>query len=167
MRPQDIAILLKIALTGTNWVSRNLAYSLAISQSEFSESLNRSVMAGLLAEDKKRVMKDALLEFIEHGLKYVYPQKPGATVRGLYTAHSAPPINAFIHSSEPYVWPWAYGEHRGQSIEPLYKNAPLACKNDPQLYELLALVDVLRVGKIREQQIAINQLQKKLSYNEK
>lgn len=49
-------------------------------------------------------MKLALMDFLEHGLRYVYPQRPGALVRGLPTEHSAPPLNEYIVSNEPYVW---------------------------------------------------------------
>ena len=65
---------------------KDLAHELYISQSEVSESLNRSVIAGLIANNKKRVLFSAMQEFIFFGLKYVYPQKPGAMVRGVLTA---------------------------------------------------------------------------------
>jgi hypothetical protein len=43
----------------------------------------------------------------------------------------------------------------GLSLIPLYPSVPLAANLDnPQLYELLGLVDALRVGRIREQQLA-------------
>lgn len=37
-------------------------------------------------------MKLSILDFLEHGLRYVYPQQPGAKVRGIPTAHAATPI---------------------------------------------------------------------------
>ena len=39
---------------------------------------------------------------------------------------------------------------------------PLAAILDPQLYELLGLVDALRVGRMREQQLAAIALQERL-----
>ena len=93
MRPQDVVILLKIAtLKDKVWNGKNLYTTLFISPSEVSESLNRSMIAGLLDAGKRKLMRQAFLEFLEHGLKYVYPQQPGALVRGMPTAHSAPPI---------------------------------------------------------------------------
>jgi hypothetical protein len=40
------------------------------------------------------------------------------------------------------------------AIEPLYPCVPLAVKTDPALHELLGLVDALRCGRVREQQLA-------------
>lgn len=163
MRPHDIVILLKIAAKGSqNWLMKDLAIELGISASEVSESINRSVQAGLLAKDKKRLMRSALLEFLQYGLTYVFPQQPGALARGIPTAHSAPPLNKFIESNELYVWPSAKGNARGQAIEPLYSSVVTAIEKDKLLYELLALVDALRVGRVREKQLAMEELTKRL-----
>ena len=163
MRPQDVVVLLKLAvLQGSSWLMKDLAQSLHISASEVSESLNRSMHAGLLASDKKKLMKGALLEFLEHGLKYVYPATPGAVVRGIPTAHSAPPLRQLISGNETYVWPDAKGNERGQMIEPLHTGVVAASLKDEKLYHLLALADALRIGKVREQQLAIKELRKRI-----
>lgn len=159
MRPQDVVILLKIAaVDSTDWRVLPMAHELSISQSEVSESLNRSMLAGLLAADKRTLMRSALLEFLQYGLPYVYPQHPGAIVRGMPTAHSAPPLHELVNANETYVWPYAKGTIRGQRIEPLHKSVPEACERDAKLYELLALCDALRLGKAREKQMAMEQL---------
>lgn len=159
MRSQDIVVLLKIAALGEReWLAKDLAFTLNISQSEVSESLNRSKIAGLITADKKKLMKNNLLDFLEHGLRYVYPVEPGAIQRGMPTAHNAPPLNNIISAEEFYVWPWAEGETRGQAIEPLHPGVPGACIKDPALYELLALADALRLGRMREKQQAIDEL---------
>ena len=89
MRPQDIVILLKIiTVDNIKWQYRDLASSLSISISEISESLIRSHLAGLVDESRRIVHRQSLLEFIEHGLKYVFPQAPGTLVTGIPTAHS-------------------------------------------------------------------------------
>ncbi|MEP6262753.1 MAG: hypothetical protein ABJ092_14350 [Gillisia sp.] len=163
MRPHDVVVLLKIAAkNGSDWYMKDLAYELGISASEVSESINRSVFAGLIFEDKKRLMKSALLDFLKFGLPYVYPQQPGSLVRGLPTAHSAEPLNKVIQSEDPYVWPYAKGKVRGQAIEPLHGNIPDACLKDKEFYEYMALCDALRVGKAREKNIAFEELQKRL-----
>ncbi len=163
MRPHDIVVLLKIAAKGkSKWLMKDLAYELGISASEVTESLNRSEQAGLISGNKRMLMKLALLDFLKYGLKYVYPQHPGAMVRGMPTSHSAPPLNKIIVSQEPYVWPSAEGKVRGQAIEPLHPSVPLACLKDKHLYELLALTDALRVGRARERNIAIEELEKRI-----
>lgn len=159
MRPQDLVVLLKIVAKGdANWMMKDLAYELGISNSEVSESLNRSVYAGLITSDKKRVLKSALLEFIKFGLKYVYPQKPGSMVRGIETAHSAPPLSDVIQSNEVYVWPYAQGNLRGFAVEPLHNNVPEAVLRDNYLHQLLALIDAIRLGNVREQKLAMEEL---------
>lgn len=163
MRPHDVVILLKIiAIDNDNWLMKDIANKLHISPSEVSESLNRSVWAGLMTNDKRRVFKSALLDFITHGLKYVYPQKPGAMVRGIKTAHSAPPLSFEIQSDQNYVWPYVEGESRGFAIEPLHPNVPKASLEDHKLYELLALLDAVRIGNTREQNLAINELKNRI-----
>ncbi len=163
IRPHDILILLKIAaLQGRPWLMKDLAQQLGISASEVSESIHRSAQAGLLSADKKQLMRSALMEFLQYGLAYVFPQKPGALVRGVPTAHSAPPLADLIQSEENYVWPSAKGEMRGQAIEPLHKSVVKAISGDPMLYELLALVDAVRMGRVREKQLAVEQLKKRI-----
>jgi len=163
MRPHDIVVLLKIAVKGNSqWLMKDLSYELGISASEVSESLNRSVIAGLLFPDKKKLMKLALLDFLEFGLRYVYPQKPGALVRGIATAHAAPPLNEVIVSEEPYVWPFGEGNLRGQAVEPLHPKVPEASLKDAEFYQLMALCNSLRVDKVREKNITIEKLKRRI-----
>ena len=163
MRPQDIVILLKIVAFGNRkWLMKDIANELFISASEVSESLNRSVYAGLIAADKQQVMKMALLDFLRYGLKYVYPQKLGTMVRGMTTAHSAAPLNGLIESETVFVLPYAKGEVKGMALDPLIPSLPEACQLDATLYELIALTDALRIGKAREQELAYNELKKRL-----
>ncbi|HEU5292802.1 MAG TPA: hypothetical protein VFU05_19275 [Cyclobacteriaceae bacterium] len=159
MRPQDVAILLKIiALKNKEWQLVPLANELKISMSEISESLNRSRLAGLVDYNKKRPNKISILEFLEHGVKYVFPQQPGALSRGIVTAHSHPFMRKFFKSQENYVWPTRIGDVIGQVIEPFYEKQPQAASEDPEFYKLLSLVDVIRVGKVREVKIAVDEL---------
>jgi hypothetical protein len=165
MSPHDIVILLKIASYGDEqWFQKPLAEDLVISQSEVSKSLNRSRYAGLIDPKGKKVMKLALLEFLQFGLRYVFPQKPGAVVRGIPTSHSATPLKNKIESTEHYVWPYAKGTVRGHSIIPLYPSVPEAALKDAKLYELLALVDALRVGRAREKELAIVEIKTRLGF---
>jgi len=165
MRPHDIAVLLKIISKEKKeepWMMKDLSNELCLSAGEISESLNCSVRAQLIAEDKKTVMKMSLIDFLAFGLPYTYPQKPGALVRGINTAHSAEPMSAKISFSDHFVWSHSEGEVRGQEVVPLYPKLPEACLKDSYFYQLMTLCDVLRVGKMREKKIAILLLKDRL-----
>lgn len=165
MRPQDVAILLKIiSLENEEWNIARLAKELYISNSEVCEALNRCLFAGLLDSTKKKVMKMAFFDFLCYGLKYVFPVKPGSLVSGIPTAHSAPPLaNEIISNGVNYVWPDKDGKVSGQTIEPLYEKIIYAVKNDRNFYELSALTDALRVGRIREVNLARAELKKRFN----
>lgn len=151
MRPHDIVVLLKIAAKKEQpWLNKDLAAALFISPSEISESLGRSVIAGLLDPGREKVFTLALHDFIFHGMRYVYPAVPGGLVRGMPTAQGAPVMKKYFSSNEIYVWPDAGSKERGMGIEPLYPGAVKAAIQDAVLYDLLALCDVVRVGKVRE-----------------
>jgi hypothetical protein len=64
------------------------------------------------------------------------------------------PSEIAVSNDLPPVWPWRDGNTRGVGLEPLYKNVPHAALRDPALYQLLALVDVLRSGRARERNLA-------------
>jgi len=164
MRPQDILVLLKIiSMKNPEWLNLDIANSLKISQSEVSEALNRCKIARLIDGDKRKIYLNSFKEFLIYGLKYVFPAEPGAIVRGIPTAHSANPIKELIsQGSENYVWPYSKGILRGQSIEPLYDTIPMVVQDDILFYELLAILDTLRIGRVREIKIAINELDKRL-----
>ena len=163
MKPQDVLVLLKlISLKGRTWSQLTLADELFVSQSEISQSIARSKYSGLLHVYGKSVNLNSFMEFLQYGIRFVFPQKPGPVVRGVPTAHSAPPLNSSIHSDEDYVWPSVKGQARGHGIIPLYSSVVNAVKLDPELYELLALVDALRVGKTREREMAIQELKHRM-----
>ena len=163
MRPQDVVILLKIILLGdSQWRYSDIAASLQISQSEVAEALNRSKQARLVDASKRKVFRASFMEFLTYGVKYVFPAQPGAVVRGIPTAHSARPLSEIILSEEMYVWPSSLGNIRGQAVMPLYPSVVKAIRQDPQLYEMLALLDAVRVGRAREQKIAVEELRKRI-----
>ncbi|MDP2600591.1 MAG: hypothetical protein Q8P84_07680 [Deltaproteobacteria bacterium] len=165
IRPQDVVVLLKIVALGEeSWRHVDLAQYLNLSQSEVSEALNRCQLSGLVSPDKKRVMRASFLEFLVYGLKYVFPVELGPVCLGMPTAHSMTPLNKKIVSKkeEQYVWPAIDGVLKGHSIRPLYEKIPDAARKDKKLHELLALVDALRVGRTREQKLAVSELRKRI-----
>jgi hypothetical protein len=164
LKPQDILILLKVHLwQDREWRYGDLADSLHMSASEVHGSLKRSAGSKLYNPLQQQPIAQHLLELIIHGLKYVYPAEPGKMVRGIPTAHGINPLKEqIVGAGEIYVWAYPQGTMRGVSIEPLYKAVPYAANQDQELYELLGLVDALRVGRVREQQLAADFLQQRL-----
>lgn len=166
MRPQDVPILLKIiALDGRKWQLSELSKALNISISEVSESLNRSKLANLIDYSKKKVNRRNLIDFLEFGVSYVFPQQPGSMARGIPTAHSHPSMKQTFISELSYVWADSRGTELGLVIEPFYPKQVDGVLDDAIYYKLLALVDVIRVGKVREVNYAVKEL-KEIILNE-
>jgi len=157
MKGQDILILLKILLKDPGaWRYVLLAHELSLSKSMIHSGISRLKVAGLMRESLQHGCSvpniEAMAEFFVHGLKYVFPVEEGKETRGVVTAHSALPLKEVMMQDEKdiYVWPCDFGTARGKSIEPLHKSAPKASELDQEFYELLVLVDGLRVGRARE-----------------
>lgn len=130
--------------------NKEMAYNLQLSESEISESLRRSEYSGLIRDvSMKSVNKQAFLDFLIYGLRYVFPTRPSGIGRGFATAHSAPPLNEKIVSDENFIWEHPEGNVRGLVIEPLYKTVPNIINSNPYLYQLLAITDGLRTGNSR------------------
>lgn len=164
LKPQDILILLSILIQESDeWKNKDIAELCGISPAEVTESLKRSVLAQLINSQKRSIFRSNLLEFIIHGIRYAFPPVLGTVVRGIPTAHSAEPLNKLIQSTtEQYVWASPEGTIRGIEITPLYHSvsAVVKCK---QLYEILALIDAVRIGRTREKSFAIELLTKRIS----
>lgn len=147
---------------------RALGAGLDVSKTEVSTSIRRSIDIGMAIKDRKsgypKANKKALLEFVVYGLKYVFPAKPAEIVRGVPTAFSAPVLKDKLLSLGDYlyVWPYAEGCEKGQSIQPLFKSVPKTALKDDCLYEYLALVDAIRLGNAREANLAAEMLKEKL-----
>lgn len=165
LKPQDVVILLKlIALDDKPWTYPALAHELFMSASEVHAGLDRAQRAQLMNLDQRKVMRQALAEFVVHGVRYAYPPMRGSLTRGVPTGYAAPPLNQLILPGDepPPVWPDPDGSVRGLELSPLYKSAPKAAAQDAQLYELLALVDAMRDGRVRERALASDELKKRI-----
>ncbi|MBP5584273.1 MAG: hypothetical protein J6X43_10060 [Bacteroidales bacterium] len=165
MKPQDIVVLLKkLTTSGQHLSCRRLAESLCMSASNVSESLERCKRSQLIDRNKKHINVMAFHEFLIHGLQYVFPADAGRIVLGVPTYISASPLKEQITSTnENFVWHYAKGTTRGQKIEPLYSSVPEAALQDEELYQLLVIVDTLRIGRVREREIAIEELTKRIN----
>jgi hypothetical protein len=168
LRALDIVVLLKLSLyEGDRPAYLQLANDLRLYPSEVYSAVKRARASGLVhgPELKDRLNRSALLEFLLHGLRYVFPAELGAPARGVPTSYAAPPLAGLIHAGEemPPVWPYPEGPIRGIAFAPLHKNVPQAALADARLYELLALSDALREGRARERKLAAAELERRIS----
>jgi len=169
LKPQDIVVAMKLVVIGQeNWTYNRLSVELGMSPSEVHSAVKRLLDAKFAHKLDETIVlnRENLQEFLVHGIKYVYiPTRNGMT-RGLPTGYAASPLsNQISQTNEPIpVWPDPEGEERGIGFSPLHKSVPMAARKDPNLYQLLVIVDALRGGSARERKIAIRELKKKLEY---
>jgi hypothetical protein len=165
LKSQDMVVLLKLVGASAGWTFGSLAQALGMSASEVHAAVGRAKTCGLYNEHARAPHRKALLEFLVHGIRYVFPGERGGVTRGLPTAHAAPPLKALLQADGelPPVWPDPEGTVRGEALQPLYRSVPAAARRDPALYELLALVDAVRAGRPRERKLAVTELETRLA----
>ncbi|GAB5559827.1 MAG: hypothetical protein SynsKO_14740 [Synoicihabitans sp.] len=165
-KPQDVLVALKLFLVRAEGTYAELAKELGMSASEVYAAVKRLEKARLIESGSRRVRLKALREFLNHGVPHVFPAEIGAPTRGVPTAWGAPVLKALMSGNEKDipVWPDPNGKHRGAALDPLYRSAPRAAKNDAQLYDLLSLVDALRSGRARERNLASKELASRLTH---
>lgn len=164
LKPQDIIVLLKLAGQQPDWTFERIAAELAMSPSAVHRSLDRAQEAGLYDSRRRAIKRAALLEFLVHGARYVFPAVRQGEARGIPTAWAAAPLAGHLSSSQENVpvWPHALGKVRGIALKPLHPVVPEAARRDEQLGELLALFDAIRIGSARERGLAVKELEQRL-----
>jgi hypothetical protein len=161
LKPVDIAVALRLAAAPEAKYDQ-LSADLGISSSTAHAAVRRLQVAGLLRPGSRAVNRLAFQEFLEHGVRYAFPARPGAEVRGIPTAHAGPPLAGHIVAEDLFVWPSASGPAIGRAVAPLYPGATELPARCPSVYESLTLVDALRVGRARERKLAAEALGQKL-----
>lgn len=166
LKPQDLAVALKLVALKGRWLPyAALGDAMHLSRFEAHAAVQRLMAAGLVAdiEGQPTPVVAALRTFVLYGAPYAYPAVWGAMTRGFPTTYGVAPLKEMIVASEPPpVWPHSDGGARGPGLLPLYGNLPLAARDDPALYELLALFDALRAGRARERELAARFLDNRL-----
>ena len=155
LKPQDIAVLLKILVTEPGWTIAGISKELFLSASEVHAALGRTQKAGLFNSELRKVNQSALEEFLVHGIRYVFYTSNSGLTRGMPTSIAAAPLNTQFSDLEvPPIWPHPLGAVRGYVVDPLYKRLPEAAAADAKLYMLLALTDALRENSPRVRAMA-------------
>lgn len=147
---RDLVLVLCAAARSGDWRADELAQELGISAYEAGIGLERARRVGLLDEEKRRARPEALLEFLAHGLHYVFPAEIGRAQRGVPTAELA----------GRFVWPSEHGDATGRALAPL---DPCVLRTTGRAREFLALVDALRAGNVWERMLAIREMRRLLS----
>jgi hypothetical protein len=153
LKPIDIVVALQLAITPSAQF-KAISKSTAISVGECHNAVRRLRLSQLVLPDERRPSVEALYEFLVHGAPFAFPPLLGASLPGVPTAHSSPAFHGILESADVVVWPHADGAARGQSLLPLYPAAALLPRINPPLYELLSIVDALRIGSTRLRKVA-------------
>ena len=100
LKPQDLLVLLKVAAhPPQHWTYAVLGEALAMSASEAHACVKRAVACGLAVEPARgewSPVKPNLLEFMVHGVRYIWPATPGPVKRGVPTAFGAEPLASHL-----------------------------------------------------------------------
>lgn len=169
LKPQDLLVLLKVAANpARRWTYAALGEALVMSASETHASVKRAVASGLAiapARGEWSPVRPNLLEFVLHGVRYVWPATVGPVKRGVPTSIGMEPLASqlVVAPGDAPVWAHPAGKAKGPTLSPLYRTAPEAALTDPALHRLLALLDALRVGRSRERALAAKLMESELS----
>lgn len=164
-KPQDVVVAIKLCVDSAKKSYAELGQDLGMSASEVHAAVRRLGEASLIDPDTREIRRDALRSFLIHGVPYVFPAKPGESTRGMPTAWCAPVMAGKLGPTEqaPPVWPDRDGQVQGAAVFPLYDSVPGAARRDPALYDLLALIDAIRMGRARERNVAEKEITQRLS----
>jgi hypothetical protein len=136
-----------------------IAGELKVSKSTVHHSLARLQESGLVWRGEQSgwlVNLAAFEDLVVHAVRYIFPATRGASrQRGVPTAHSAGVLHDDLDpGGDPLVWSSPEGTVLGTAIDPLIPSAPTLRQGCPDLYDMLALVDALRVGTPRDSEVA-------------
>lgn len=163
VRGQDVVVAAGMfALRESDAPQSELARMLGIPRSRVSESLRRLEQNGLYSRSLGSLRSARLIDFLVHGVPWMFPASPGDVVSGVPTSHSGPVLDEVIVSSQPYVWPSDDGAVEGRSVKPVHRYALAAAQALPVAYKMLSLVDGIRVGRVREKRLAAEALEEML-----
>ena len=146
---------------GADLTQRQVASALHLSLSTVHSSLKNLRRAELARGSGPYVVDGPrFLDFLVHAVPVLYLPERTGLVRGLPTGIFSPLFrDRFTRPGDvPTVWPYSRGREVGEGLAPLYQSVPLACSRDPALYQLVAAVDALRVGRVREREAAFTYL---------
>jgi len=153
----DLVVLLGLLRhPASDWTVRSLADELRLPPATVQRALERLAVVRVFDAGRRRVNVGACEELFVHALRFVAPGGVGGETRGMPTAWAAPPLVEHLAGNDdlPPVWPDPLGEVRGLEVQPLHPRMVSLAQADAEIYELLALIDGLRVGDARVRKLA-------------
>jgi hypothetical protein len=138
------------------WTVRSLAEELHLPPATVQRALERLAAVRVFDTARRRVNIGACEKLFVHALRFIVPSLVGGETRGVPTAWAAAPLAGQLAGKDdlPPVWPDPHGEVRGLELQPLHPSVVSLAHADAQMYELLAMVDGLRVGDARVRKLA-------------
>jgi DNA-binding transcriptional MocR family regulator len=156
LQPSDVLVLFALLSEDGAWTLRSLAARLGVPHSKVQQAVDRLAESGLYDADRRCVVPHAAEEFLDHALRYLHPVREGPLARGVPTAWAAAPLRDEIIAGDdlPPVWADPGGPVRGPSIEPLDARLPALTREWPEVAQLAARADALRLGDARSRAAA-------------
>jgi hypothetical protein len=167
LKSQDVVVAIKLALLRhERRTYARLAQELFLTASQVFEGARRCELAGLIArqDDQPVARIRELTDFVLHGVRFAFPAALGEISQGMPTASGGPYLSTLLVASAegPPVWPYPAGQERGPAVTPFYPALPRAAQKDAELYNVLTLVDAVRIGGARDRELATEQLRMRL-----
>ena len=168
LRPQDVLVACKIysfEISKEDWTYAKLSESVGLSAGE-AHNAYRRCRSALLLTPGGQVACQHLVNLLTVAVPLVFYAARGGLALGMPTATWSPALKASFAEPEgglPTVWPCEVecrGAVRGESVDPIYPTVPEASRQDPMVYELMALVDVMRIGGRRDREAAAKLISK-------
>ena len=154
LKGQDMVVLAALMAADDGCAYAELGERAWISASEAYAAVRRLKDSGLL-NNARKLIKANVLEFLVHGLKYAFPMKVLGAGKGMPTAYAAPvAADEFAGVGAVPVWAGSPGQVAGRAYAPFYPTAPNAAAANSAVYDRLALMDMLRGGRLRERDFA-------------
>jgi hypothetical protein len=160
LKPVDLMVACYFAAVDQGpWTQAKVAGELGLSQSKVHQALRQLSCSGLWRQQEP--VLSSLEELLVHGVRYVYPAELGPQARGIPTAHTKPVMG----EQTPYVWPHEQGQHEGTALTPLHHRVPETALRHKRFHDLVATIDLLRVGRSRERSFAAGRVRELLHGN--
>ncbi len=155
--PQDILPLMVLFKESQRKAlhQARLATRLNWSTSALHRSLLRLNDSKLWNKSSNRVDHNAIINFLRYGLPHVFPAQRQTLCRGMTTAQ----LPEIAQPQIPFVWPDESSSTMGIGVQPLDTGFVYLSHHETELKPWLDLVEVFRLGRIREIALAVKTME--------